>query len=204
MDHRWVAASALLLAVGACSKQPAPQQQAAQPAGPAKGTPEWKIQNAMSAAPAEIASAATVMDWPATPNGAMSQLRAGTNGWTCLPDESDTPTNDPVCGDSLSFAWYGQLMQHKVPRIPRVALAYMLQGASDASNTDAFKMKPDSGQEWIVTGPHIMIFVPDPRSLQGMPTDWKSGGPYVMFAGTPYAHLMVPVAPTKREGMSGM
>jgi hypothetical protein len=205
MSHRWPAAWALLLAVGACSKQPAPQQQqATQLAGPAKGTPAWKIANAMSAAPEQVAAGATIMDLPATPDGQMTQLRAGTNGWTCAPDDPATPGNDPVCGDSVSFAWFGQMMQHRPPRIRTVALAYMLQGATDASNTDPFKTKPDSGQPWVVTGPHVMIFVPDPRALQGLPTDWRSGGPYVMYAGTPYAHLMAPVAAAKPGGMSGM
>jgi len=202
MKARWLAAGALSVALGACAKEQ--PQQAAAPAGPAKGTKEWKIQNALSAAPASIAAGARVMDWPSTPNGQMTELRAGTNGWTCLPDEAETPTNDPLCGDSLSFVWYVQYMQHKTPQIPRLSMVYMLQGSSDASNTDAFKMKPDSGQPWVITGPHVMIFVPDPRVLRGLPTDWKSGGPYVMFANTPYAHVMVPVAAAQAEGMSGM
>jgi len=202
MKARWLAAGALSVALGACAKEQ--PQQAAAPAGPAKGTKEWKIQNALSAAPASIAAGAKVMDWPSTPNGQMTELRAGTNGWTCLPDEAETPTNDPLCGDSLSFVWYVQYMQHKTPQIPRLSMVYMLQGSSDASNTDAFKMKPDSGQPWVITGPHVMIFVPDPRVLRGLPTDWKSGGPYVMFANTPYAHVMVPVAAAQAEGMSGM
>ena len=201
MNRSWLAAATLVVALGACAKE---QQQAAAPAGPAKGTKEWKIQDAMSAAPAALASGAAVMDWPSTPNGQPVLLKAGTNGWTCMPDDPGTPGDDPVCGDSLSYAWYGQYMQHKPPRIPSVALAYMLQGAWDASNTDPAKMKPDSGQEWVVTGPHVMIFVPDPKALRGMPTDWKSGGPYVMWQGTPYAHLMVPVAAAKAAGMSGM
>ncbi len=29
--------------------------------------------------------------------------------------------------------------------------------------------------------------------LNGMPTDPNSGGPWVMFQGTPYAHIMIPV-----------
>lgn len=202
MDRRWLAAGALAVALGACAKEQ--PQQAAAPAGPARGTKEWKIQDAMSAAPAAIANAAAVMDWPSTPNGQPAQLKAGTNGWTCMPDDPSTPSDDPVCGDSLSYAWYGQYMQHKTPRITSVALAYMLQGATDASNTDPSKMKPDSGQEWVVTGPHIMIFVPDAKALRGMPTDWKSGGPYVMWQGTPYAHLMIPVAAAKHEGTGGM
>jgi hypothetical protein len=37
-----------------------------------------------------------------------------------------------------------------------------------------------------------MIIAP-PELLEAFPTDPNSGGPYVMWAGTPYAHLMVPV-----------
>ncbi len=38
-----------------------------------------------------------------------------------------------------------------------------------------------------------MIIVPDVEMLNGMPTDPNSGGPWVMFQGTPYAHIMIPV-----------
>jgi hypothetical protein len=47
-----------------------------------------------------------------------------------------------------------------------------------------------------------MVAVPDPKTLSKFSTDWKSGGPYVMFAGTPYAHLMIPVTPAKASGDS--
>ncbi len=204
MDHRWVAASALLLAVGACSK-PAPQpQQAAQPPGPAKGTPEWKIQNAMSAAPASIASGATIMDWAGSPTSQPTQLRAGTNGWTCFADNPGTPGNDPMCFDAAFGAWATAWMGHKSPSITAFGVAYMLQGGTDASNTDPFKMKPDSGQPWVDTGPHVMVVVPNVAALRGLPTDYKSGGPYIMWQNTPYAHVMVPVAAATHEGMSGM
>lgn len=203
MDRRWLVAGALLAALGACAKEQ-PKQTAA-PAGPAKGTKEWKIENAMSAGPASISGAATVMDWPSTPTGQMTQLRAGTNGWTCLPDMPDTPTNDPWCFDATTGKWIEAWMAHKAPALTVAGLTYMLQGSADASNTEPFKMKPDSGQEWVITGPHIMVFAPNPAAaFRGMSTDWKSGGPYVMFAGTPYAHLMVPVAAPKHEGMSAM
>jgi hypothetical protein len=39
-----------------------------------------------------------------------------------------------------------------------------------------------------------MIIVPDNALLAGLPTDPENGGPYVMWKGTPYAHVMVPVA----------
>jgi len=33
----------------------------------------------------------------------------------------------------------------------------------------------------------------DPATLANYPTDFTTGAPYVMFPGTPYAHLMIPV-----------
>jgi len=42
----------------------------------------------------------------------------------------------------------------------------------------------------------LMILVPDPaRALAGLSRDPTSGGPYVMWVGTDYAHIMVPIAP---------
>ena len=205
---RMLVTGAVALALAACAKeQPKPAVQA--PAGPAKGTTEWKVVNAMSAAPGMIASTATIYDFPGS-DGKMPQLRAGTNGWSCLPDDPNTPGNDPVCWDKASGDWYMAYMTHKTPHITQVGISYMLQGATDASNTDPSKMKPDSGQQWVVTGPHMMVVVPDVRALAGLSTDWKSGGPYVMWAGTPYAHLMVPMAApaassdTAMGKMSGM
>jgi hypothetical protein len=200
MDRRWLAAGALLVALGACAKEQ-PKQETAAPAGPAKGTPEWKIQNAMSAAPAAIANAATIMDWPSSPTGQPTQLRAGTNGWTCFSDNPPTPGNDPMCFDAAFGAWATAWMGHKAPNITAFGVAYMLQGGTDASNSDPFKMKPDSGQEWVNTGPHVMVVVPNVNALKGLSTDYKSGGPYIMWQGTPYAHVMVPVGAAAMSGM---
>jgi hypothetical protein len=38
-----------------------------------------------------------------------------------------------------------------------------------------------------------MVIVPDLALLEGIPTDPKTGGPFIMWKGTPYAHIMVPV-----------
>ena len=189
---RIVMAGLVAFSLAACSKEQPKPAAATAPAGPAKGTPEWKVVNAMSAAPGMVASVAAIFDFPGA-DGKMPQLRAGTNGWSCLPDDPNTPGNDPVCWDKTSGDWFNAWMTHKTPHITQPGLSYMLQGATDASNTDAYKTKPDSGQGWVVTGPHIMIVVPDVRSLAGFSTDWKSGGPYVMWAGTPYQHLMAPI-----------
>ena len=185
--------AAALLAAWACAKtEPAPEQAAA-PAGPAPGTPEWKIQNAMSAAPTAVSGAATLMDWPATPDGQPTQLRAGTNGWTCFADNAQTPGNDPMCFDAQFGGWATAWMGHRNPNITGLGVAYMLQGGSDASNTEPFKMQPDSGQAWVDTGPHVMVVVPNVRNLAGLSTDHASGGPYIMWQNTPYAHIMVPI-----------
>jgi len=202
MDRRWLAAGAMVVALGACAKEQ--PQQAAAPAGPAKGTTEWKIQDAMSAAPAAIANGATIMEWASTPNGQPVQLRAGTNGWTCFADNPASPGDDPMCFDQRFGAWATAWMSHKTPNITAFGVAYMLQGGTDASNSDPFKMKPDSGQEWVNTGPHVMVVVPNVTALKGLSTDYKSGGPYIMWQNTPYAHVMVPVAAAKAAGTGGM
>ena len=51
-----------------------------------------------------------------------------------------------------------------------------------------------AGFEWVVDGPHIMLIIPNLAQLEGLPTDPKGKSPYVMWKGTPYAHIMVPVA----------
>ena len=38
-----------------------------------------------------------------------------------------------------------------------------------------------------------MLLPKDPESMEGQTTEFTSGAPYVMFKGTPYAHLMIPV-----------
>jgi hypothetical protein len=46
-----------------------------------------------------------------------------------------------------------------------------------------------------------MVLFPDPKILDSYPTDPKMGGPSVMWKGTPYAHLMVPVSATQMAMM---
>ncbi len=179
-----------VVGLAACQQAPPPEQAQA---GPAMGTPEWKIQNAMSAAPEAVANEAAVMDWGATPDAQPTQLRAGTNGWTCFTDIPSSPGNDPMCVDQNFMAWAVAWMGHTKPEMKGVGFGYMLQGGSDASNTDPFKMAPDSGQPWVDTGPHVMMVTPNVAGLAGLPTDHSSGAPYIMWQGTPYAHVMLPV-----------
>jgi len=38
-----------------------------------------------------------------------------------------------------------------------------------------------------------MLMPKDPATIEKFSTDFMSGAPYVMFAGTDYAHLMIPI-----------
>ena len=159
-------------------------------AGPT--TDAEKITNAMSAAPVDIAKGATVMDWPAKEGAAMSELRKGTNEWTCLPDDPTTPGNDPVCVDKMALQWFGAYMQHQTPKIAQAGIGYMLQGGATASNSDPYATTPKAGESWMEAPAHIMVFPATKLDTKVYGIEMK-GGPWVMWAGTPYEHLMVPV-----------
>jgi hypothetical protein len=154
---------------------------------------EAKIRNAMMAAPMAIAKDATVLDYPTDASMKLATLRKGTNGWTCLPDDSNTPSNDPLCVDSMGMKWIEAFFKREEPDLPTPGIGYMLLGGGSPSNTDPFATKPAAGEEWMKEPPHIMIF-PSKRFEKGTySTDHHAGGPWVMYAGTPYEHFMIPV-----------
>jgi hypothetical protein len=103
--------------------------------------------------------------------------------------------NDPACYDAIFNAWNAAMMAGEEPAGDGTGIAYMLAGGSDPSNTDPFAMAPAEGEEWITTPPHIMIITAagfDPTDFAAEP---KHDEPYIMWDGTPYEHLMVPVVP---------
>ena len=157
------------------------------------------IANATSAAPAEIGRKATVMAWPDAPGGQPRQLRAGTNGWVCFPNSpgeyGGASVEDPMCLDKQWQAWGDAWEKKAPPKITGTGIAYMLKGDKGASNTDPYATGPTADNQWVVSPSHIMVLYEDTKMLDAFPTDPKGGGPWVMWKGTPYAHLMVPVAP---------
>jgi hypothetical protein len=155
---------------------------------------DQKIANAMSAGPASVAERATILDWPAKPGDQPTTLRPGTNGWSCLPDDPSTEGNDPMCLDATWMQWVQAYLTKTAPKLSSVGIAYMMApGGSWGSNTDPFATTRMADNQWHLHPPHMMIVVPDLKSLDGLPTDPGNGGPYVMFKGTPYAHIMAPV-----------
>jgi hypothetical protein len=155
------------------------------------------IAKAVSAAPPEIRQNATVM--AVGPDGQMKQVRAGTNGWMCMVDL----VGNPMCLDKEWQGWGDAWMHKQDPPQPKaVGVAYMLRGDNGASNTDPYATKPTPDNQWVVTGPHIMILPTDRSQLDAFPTNPHTGGPWVMWKGTKYAHIMVPVAAMPKAGAS--
>jgi hypothetical protein len=149
------------------------------------------IRSATSAGPRSISDNAAVM--AADASGKMVQLRAGTNGWTCIPDEPSTPGLDPMCIDKNGMDWVQGLMA-KAPKPKNTApgLIYMLEGGSDISATDPFATKTD---HYVSSPAHYMIMWPYDAKSTGFSTTPKKTGSWIMWAGTPYAHLMVNQTP---------
>lgn len=170
--HRTLASFAALVVFAAA---PAHAQQSA--------SPEKLIALAESAGISDIAANATILDMDG------KVLREGTNGWTCLAHPEA-----PMCGDEQWASWMDAYVNKKDDvNVTAVGISYMLKGDQGVSNVDPFAQKPTPDNEWVVTGPHLMIIVPDPDLLAGIPTDPSGGGPYVMWRDTPFVHVMIPV-----------
>ena len=174
-------------------------------AGQMKSSTQAKIQNAMSAAPRSISEHATILDYTMDSKGHFDVLRQGTNDWSCFPDLPSTPGDDPSCNDKNWMIWTYALFSGSTEPVPLTGpgIAYMLRGGYDPSNTDPFALEPAPGESWIVTGPHIMLIEPSKPGLPGgldpnyFSTDPKAGQ-FIMWAGTPYAHLHIPTTDQKR------
>jgi hypothetical protein len=185
--RRWLLSAALLSLPFAAMAADPPKKEAP------KLSDAQLIASALAAAPAGVAKGAKVVAMDA--KGNMRTLREGNNGFTCMPDEPTTPGPDPMCVDKASMGFLHALMTNTAPASGHVGLMYMLEGGTDASNTNPFSKKPSASEHWIKTGPHLMIAGADAAFYDAYPklADPDTSQPYVMWAGTPYQHLMVPV-----------
>jgi hypothetical protein len=144
------------------------------------------IDEALSAGPEAIAAEAAVVDWEG------NTLKEGTNGWTCMPSPPGFE-DAPMCLDEPWMAWAQGYGSKTDVVIDKVGIAYMLKGDDGASNIDPYAEGPTDDNDWVEAGPHLMVIVPDATAYDALSTDHTTGGPWVMWAGTPYAHIMVPL-----------
>lgn len=201
MRSIWAASTVGVFLIVACAGGGADEAEAdrglaAAEQAPAAGSVEAKIQEAESAAPGTIAAQATIMDWPEAEGGEPTVLREGSNDWACFPTPPDKAAkggHEPMCLDSEFQKWGMAWMSRATPELSGVGIGYMLAGDAGASNIDPFATESTPDNEWVVAPPHLMLVVPDPATLDPLPTDPDNGGPWVMWKGTPYAHVMMPV-----------
>jgi len=152
------------------------------------GASDDPVKSAESAGPASLAKSATIMDLSGT------VLREGSNGWTCIPDNPEAEGTDPWCYNDAWANLRAALMSGGTPSYDTVGIAYMLAGDSPVSNTDPSATSFTSDEDWVTgLGAHLMIVVPGENALAGYSTDAHHGGPWIMWPGTPFEHLMVPI-----------
>ncbi|WP_372883132.1 hypothetical protein [Psychromonas sp.] len=149
------------------------------------------LEDALSAAPPTLRANVTVLDWE------MNELQKGTNGYTCFPTPAQLQGKAPMCLDAPWLEWADAWTNKKPFAAKAIGISYMLAGDEGASNIDPYAAGKTESNQWIVEGAHLMIIVPDAALLDSLPTDPGVGGPYVMWKGTPYAHIMVPIGDRK-------
>jgi hypothetical protein len=155
------------------------------PSKPKADANEIKIARALSAAPANIAKSAKVVDRDA--EGTETTLRDGTNGFTCFPGHPGVIGDAPLCADGPALQWEIDMAQHKPkPTNTAPGIEYMLAAATDWSGTDPHATSGTPIKE----PPHWMIMWPV-DAASGLPTTVKQTGTWIMYAGTPWAHLMI-------------
>lgn len=146
-------------------------------------SPDDPVAYAESAGIPEIAEEATILDAEG------NVVREGTNEWTCM-----AIPGGPMCVDAQWMSWLDAYVnQRDQVEVTGVGLAYMLQGDGGVSNIHPYAEEPTADNQWVATGPHIMLIVPDPALLAGLPTEPSAGGPYVMWKDTHLVHVMIPV-----------
>lgn len=138
------------------------------------------------AAPPEVVKEAAILTMGA--DGQMQTVREGKTGWTCMD-----PGGSPMCADKGGMEWV-HAWQSKGPAPQKLGFIYMLAGDAGTSNTDPYPLQETPDNNWVKSGPHVMIVGAEAKAmLQNYPRQAKADPtkPWVMWAGTPY--LMLPV-----------
>jgi hypothetical protein len=149
-------------------------------------TTEAKIKRAMSAGPAKLARAAKIIDKDA--RGHTVVLRQGSNGFTCMPGNPNVIGDPAMCADGPSMQWFADFATHKPKPTNTVpGITYMLAGATQRSDSDPY----DQTSPALTVGPHWMLMWPFDAKATGLPTTHRDSGAYIMWSGSPYAHVHI-------------
>jgi hypothetical protein len=154
------------------------------------------IDKVLMAAPRNLKEGATVIKWKA--DFTYETLKKGTNRLVCY-DKSGQPGQQPLSIECTSLGNLDRAAQNmKYEAIPDKKAS---QAAFDAAEKDGTRAKPEFGSVWYHlrgadadhTTTHMTIAVPGATAQTlGLPDTNKSGGVWIMNAGTTTAHLMTP------------
>jgi hypothetical protein len=154
------------------------------------------IDKALLAAPGNLKAAATVIKWK--PDFTYDTLKKGTSRLVCY-DKSGQPGQQPFIVECTSMGNLDRAAQNM--KFEAMGDKAKVQAAIDAAEKDGSRAKPEFGSVWYhLMGPdaehtrtHMTIAVPGAtKQTLGLPEDNKSGGVWIMNAGTTTAHLMTP------------
>lgn len=152
---------------------------------------------ALSAAPAHISRDAGVMIYGT--DGKLAETKKGTNGFTCIPTVMNLPDPDPMCMDAAAQQWLTDITNNAPkPGNTVPGIAYMARGGSHFEKGGKVVMSGD-GAKVVKEPPHWMVMWPFEAAATKLPIAPNPSGTYIMFEGSPYAHLMVYQDPRKMK-----
>jgi hypothetical protein len=167
---------------------------------------EVQIAGAVMAAPVELRAGAAVLGRDA--QGAMVKLREGSNELVCLASDPAKPTFNVACyhkdlepfmargrelvaqkvtGQKRVDQRYQEIEQGKLPMPREPRTLYVLTGSSFDAATSTVH---DSYLRWVIYMPYATA------QSTGLSTKATEGAPWLMYPGTPGAHVMI--SPAKK------
>jgi hypothetical protein len=156
------------------------------------------IKLSLSAAPAHIAKDAGVM--VPGEDGTLKEVRKGSNGFTCIPTVNYRAEPDPMCMDAAVGQWVKDLMSGAPkPSNTVPGISYMARGGMHWEKDGKILMKEEPGAKLVKEPPHWMMMWPFDSAATQLPTHPNPSGVWIMFDGTPYAHLMIYQDPNKMK-----
>ena len=159
---------------------------------------EKQIKLALSAAPLRISKDASVM-LPGE-EGKMVEVKKGTNGFTCIPTVNNRPDPDPMCYDAAVGQWV-EAIQKKADKPGNTVpgISYMARGGYHWEKNGKVLMDEEPGAKLVKEPPHWMMMWPFTSADTRLPSRPNPSGVWIMFEGTPFAHLMVYQDPNKMK-----
>src|SRR6266446_6977148 len=145
-----------------------------------------KITSALQWGPTFFTRNATVLDWPISPGGDFRVLRAGTNGWSCLPGAPGAVHDEPSCFDQVFLQFIKDSIAGHTPNVRNVGISYMYAGKWVPNKSHA----TGGGDEFHV-GPHIMILGLDQKMLRTFNQDGSNGESYANHLDGPHSELFL-------------